>query len=477
MILLREMVKINFDLKKKHLLLFVGIIFIIGLGFVLAAIPNPGHGPSQVSIGGGKNLSDVTGQLIAIANGDYITAGSGLSVTQIGSQLNISLASGGGGITNVIAGIGLSGGGTTSTVTLNANCTAILGHTCGTDNVGLTVEADPKVGNTTNNLWCVGNGTAVICNRTAPTGSGISGSGTLNYIPKWNGTMSLTNSTISELNGNIGIGKTPGEKLDVAGNVSADYVKGLHVCIGSICQSSWPSGGSSQWNNSAYGIYYNGGNVGLGTNASSSYRLFVSSNPAGGIYGIYGDTTGGIAVQGHATNGMGIYGTSSTGTGIAGDSSSSYGVTGQSSSGKGVYGNSYYAEGVYAVSTLGYGVYCSGVSCGGNRAWTYTSDLRLKKNIQPIENALDKVLKLQGVTFQWKNSPTEKREMGFIAQDVLPLVPEVVTKNDDGYYAMQGSQLTALLVESIKEQQKQIAEQQKQIQELQKEVRALKAKI
>jgi hypothetical protein len=269
-ILLREMVKINFDLKKKHLLLFVGIIFIIGLGFVLAAIPNPGHGPSQVSIGGGKNLSDVTGQLIAIANGDYITVGSGLSVTQIGSQLNISLASGGGGITNVIAGIGLFGGGTTSTVTLNANCTAILGHTCGTDNVGLTVEADPKVGNTTNNLWCVGNGTAVICNRTAPTGSGGSS--------QW---TNITGGGIYYNGGNVGIGTTsPGAQLQI-GSRTVDSVGIIRVASKSGTPNrAWDFGVSPSYSygfyikdndqtNPAFFIDYANNNVGIGTGTTT----------------------------------------------------------------------------------------------------------------------------------------------------------------------------------------------------------------
>lgn len=68
-----------------------------------------------------------------------------------------------------------------------------------------------------------------------------------------------------------------------------------------------------------------------------------------------------------------------------------------------------------------------------------TSDQRFKKNITPISSALDKVEKLQGVTFDWRigefmnrNFP-EGKQVGFIAQEVEKILPEVVTTDNDGY--------------------------------------------
>ena len=94
---------------------------------------------------------------------------------------------------------------------------------------------------------------------------------------------------------------------------------------------------------------------------------------------------------------------------------------------------------------------------------TFVSDYRLKKNIEPIESALDKVLSMTGVNFEWKSKEegndhfaggTGKR-IGLIAQDVEKVVPEVVFQEGE-YYGMNYSPLVSLLVEAVKERQKQI---------------------
>ncbi len=93
-----------------------------------------------------------------------------------------------------------------------------------------------------------------------------------------------------------------------------------------------------------------------------------------------------------------------------------------------------------------------------------SSDLRFKTNITPIENPLQKVLKLRGVNFDWnknafpERSFSESKAIGFIAQEVEKVLPEVVQteKTAEGYKAVQYDKVVALLVEAIKEQQKQI---------------------
>jgi hypothetical protein len=96
-------------------------------------------------------------------------------------------------------------------------------------------------------------------------------------------------------------------------------------------------------------------------------------------------------------------------------------------------------------------------SAGGTGAWWNDSDERLKKNIVTIPDALSKVLNLRGVNFEWKdpNSSENGTKMGFIAQEAEKLIPEVVS-NEGGTYSMQYAPVTAVLVEAIKEQQKQI---------------------
>lgn len=78
-----------------------------------------------------------------------------------------------------------------------------------------------------------------------------------------------------------------------------------------------------------------------------------------------------------------------------------------------------------------------------------TSDERLKKNIKPIENALDKVMSLAGVQFDWKE--TDRHSIGLIAQQVEQIVPEVVETKEDGYKSISYGKLTGLLIEAIKE--------------------------
>ena len=78
-----------------------------------------------------------------------------------------------------------------------------------------------------------------------------------------------------------------------------------------------------------------------------------------------------------------------------------------------------------------------------------TSDERLKKNIKPIEGALNKVSKLVGVEFDWVN--TDKKSIGVIAQQVEEVVPELVHTNSKGYKSVSYGNLVALLIEAIKE--------------------------
>jgi hypothetical protein len=87
-----------------------------------------------------------------------------------------------------------------------------------------------------------------------------------------------------------------------------------------------------------------------------------------------------------------------------------------------------------------------------------TSDIRLKENIQPIENALHKVSLISGNTFDWKSDPEltilhgfEGRDVGVIAQEIESILPEVVTTRDSGYKAVKYEKLVPLLIEAIKE--------------------------
>jgi hypothetical protein len=92
-----------------------------------------------------------------------------------------------------------------------------------------------------------------------------------------------------------------------------------------------------------------------------------------------------------------------------------------------------------------------------------TSDIRFKENITPIPNALDKLNKIGGYTFDWNPDPEltklhgfKGHDIGVIAQEIEKVLPEVVTTRDNGYKAVKYEKLVALLIESNKELLKRI---------------------
>jgi len=91
-----------------------------------------------------------------------------------------------------------------------------------------------------------------------------------------------------------------------------------------------------------------------------------------------------------------------------------------------------------------------------------TSDARLKENVEPITNALSDVTQLEGVSFDWKDTGT--RGHGFIAQQVEPILPDVVqTDEETGIKSINYVGMIGHLVEAIKEQQEQIDALKKQL--------------
>ena len=96
-----------------------------------------------------------------------------------------------------------------------------------------------------------------------------------------------------------------------------------------------------------------------------------------------------------------------------------------------------------------------------------TSDKRLKKYIKNIKNPLDKISKINGVTFEWKKADDkmkkevhsfEGNDVGVLAQEVEKVLPEVVTTRDNGYKAVKYEKIIPLLVEAIKELQAEVQE-------------------
>ena len=119
------------------------------------------------------------------------------------------------------------------------------------------------------------------------------------------------------------------------------------------------------------------------------------------------------------------------------------------------YDNSNNSLGICSSTTSSsYQLYVTGAIYATGNITAY-SDARMKTNVSTIESALNKVLNLRGVTYNKINvdkTVSEKDEMGVIAQEVEKIVPEVVTYAEDvDEYGVSYGNLTALLIEAIKE--------------------------
>lgn len=99
----------------------------------------------------------------------------------------------------------------------------------------------------------------------------------------------------------------------------------------------------------------------------------------------------------------------------------------------------------------------------------HSSDKRLKENITPITDALEKVSKINGVEFDWTDEHIEKRggedgyfvrkhDVGVIAQEVLEVLPEVVREREDNTLAVDYERMVALLIEAVKDLKKEVEE-------------------
>ena len=123
------------------------------------------------------------------------------------------------------------------------------------------------------------------------------------------------------------------------------------------------------------------------------------------------------------------------------------------------------------VADPGYTLTINGTAWVTSGAWS-GSDIRWKKDIKPLENSLSKILSLQGVNFNWRKDEypelkfSDGVQVGFIAQDVEKVFPEVVTTDNNGYKGISYERIIPMLTAAIQEQQKQIEELKSEIKEL-----------
>jgi hypothetical protein len=142
--------------------------------------------------------------------------------------------------------------------------------------------------------------------------------------------------------------------------------------------------------------------------------------------------------------------------------------------GKQMYLNYYKGSGVYIMNGLangGYGVIYAAT-------FSVQSDKRLKEDIETLPNNLDMVRRLRPVSYHFKEPNKELgRQIGFIAQEVQQVFPELVTLNAQGYYGVNYSALIAPVTGAVQELDAKVAELEKQNAQLQSRNTELNEKI
>jgi hypothetical protein len=191
---------------------------------------------------------------------------------------------------------------------------------------------------------------------------------------------------------------------------------------------------------------------------ASSNAVYIESNYGSGDTTFYLRNSSGynghLSVEGEIASGLsGYFATSSGNVGI--------GLSSGTTQKLDVNGNA-------RIRSIGSGAYANPVNqMSDGTLTTATSDVRFKQNIVTIENPLDKVMALRGVTYNWKDPNNPKRMMGMIAQEVSGVVPELVFQNSaDGYYGISYGETSGLLIEAIKAQQGEITSHEVKIDSL-----------
>ena len=117
----------------------------------------------------------------------------------------------------------------------------------------------------------------------------------------------------------------------------------------------------------------------------------------------------------------------------------------------------------------------------GGGSWTDSSDIRLKKNVRTIENALERTLTLRGVEFEW-NEPERAgllpgTQIGMVAQEVETVFPQWVGTGRQGYKDLTIRGFEALAVEAMRELKAENEALKNRLSELEKRILLLEGRI
>jgi hypothetical protein len=342
------------------------------------------------------------------------TAPAGSFITGVNANGTVTSAAGNPGtITGVTAGTGLTGGGSSGSVSLGIATGGV-----GPAQIASGAVTSTQIDSTTVQRRVTG---------TAPGGSfltGINQDGTVTSAAGGSSIWSLNGTSAYYNGGNVGIGTmSPQKKLDIADG-SGGGANGGNIHVGGYLANGDPklihfgdlqgsglgyvyvgeNGADDLLELRAGNFYFNNGNVGIGTNPTSKKLEVAGDTQITGQLGVNHVISGITALVKEIPNDIFTFAVeSSTGSTVLTVESSPVSLT--------VYGNAYKP---------------------GGGTWSATSDQRIKKNIQPLAGALDKLEQLRGVSFEWANpqdhADQTARQVGFLAQQVEEVFPHWVTE-------------------------------------------------
>ena len=383
---------------------------------------------------------------------------------------------------------------------------AMQGNSTGSFNTALGYQAlfnvngngNTALGHTAGNTITTGTFNTLLGYNSDVTGAGLTNASAIGAYALVNQSNSLVLGSISGINGatastSVGIGTTTpaNSKLEVLDNITpsrnAAYISGNNTTtIGSngatlyvenlVTTGAGTAALLAENENTTAGLGYGAyirGQWALAAEVTA--RATANGNPTKGLY-VRNNTTNtgthyGIDLAVNAVNATTAYGTFST-------------ATGGSSTNTGVYGSSSAAAttnyGVYGTAsgaTNNYGVYCSG-SGGYTGTWTLISDQKFKKDLNPLDNVLALLNKVNVYSYNTKNEEfpymnfSKQLQFGYVAQDLEKYFPNLVEQGshpganaDDApitFKSVNYIGMVPVLTKAIQEQQQQIDELKKQ---------------
>jgi len=423
-----------------------------------------GNNNNQGGYGGANNNASTTATMATSSNTSGAIGGDGAIFTISETNTSYGFGAGGGGCiaSNVYGGAaGNYNSGASVTVS-----TAGKGGYYGSGGQGGSNFTNGNGGVADANTGAGGGGTSGNVNNTQNGGAG--GSGVV-YIFYYSGAINTSainatgiTSTSMNISGYATIGNSSGAAFGI-GTASPNAI--LHINCGSSTLASnqpdtnaysyhgllfqSPSKGGTSPYSMAMGVDYTNG-IGYINCAGNSALQPLVLQSRGGNVGI-GITNPGAPLH--------VYQTSSQTTLLVS------GKSGGIASGSWPSG---WDGGIHTVD-----IKCSSIYAGTT---TYTSDIRLKTNIEPYKRSLYEVMKLRPVSFIWKDSPAKGRHYGFIAQEIEEIIPEIILEDGDGFKSIKEG-IVPILVNSVKEQQNIIETLQTENQELKNQIQTILARL